>query len=85
MAFRRSVHAQEQSASKDEETPEQQEQQDEKQGEMSDKEDFVHYLLERPILLILLDREDVVRRERTPHDHGFRLTTAFRCTLSWAD
>ena len=31
----------------------------------SNKEDFVHYLLERPILLLLLDREDVVRSRRS--------------------
>jgi hypothetical protein len=59
---RRRVLAQEQSADSNAEKKPQDET---NEGPQSNKEDFVHYLLERPILLLLLDREDVVRSRET--------------------
>jgi thiol-disulfide isomerase/thioredoxin len=58
---RRTVHAQEQEQEDSKPASEKQEEEkkDEEDLQISDKEDFVHYLLERPILLLLLDREDV--------------------------
>jgi hypothetical protein len=57
---RRRVLAQEQSADSSADNTEKS-QDETNEGPQSNKEDFVHYLLERPILLLLLDREDVVR------------------------
>ena len=36
---------------------------------------FAHYLLERPILLLLLDREDVVREAKGHHTPHFRCSS----------
>lgn len=56
---RRRVLAQEQSADSNADNAEKKPQDETNEGPQSNKEDFVHYLLERPILLLLLDREDV--------------------------
>jgi hypothetical protein len=61
---RRRVLAQEQSADSNADNTEKKPQDETNEGPQSNKEDFVHYLLERPILLLLLDREDVVRSLR---------------------
>ncbi len=62
---RRRVLAQEQSADSNADNTEKKPQDEtNEEGPQSNKEDFVHYLLERPILLLLLDREDVVRSLR---------------------